>query len=106
MEASLLVDVLVPAALGVIMLALGLGLSVEDFTRVAKVPRAVVVGLGQVDDAHAATAQTADHPVRHAAHARESGPGSADRARRASGEPKGTPPRAWARLRAGVESSS
>ena len=46
MEASLLVDVLVPAALGVIMLALGLGLSFEDFTRVAKVPRAVVIGLG------------------------------------------------------------
>jgi len=46
MEASLVTGVLVPLALGAIMFALGLGLSIEDFTRVAKMPRAVFVGLG------------------------------------------------------------
>jgi BASS family bile acid:Na+ symporter len=46
MEASLITDVLVPLALGTIMFALGLGLSIEDFTRVASMPRAVFVGLG------------------------------------------------------------
>ncbi len=45
MQASLLTNLLLPLALGVIMLGLGLGLTVEDFRRVARYPRAVVTGL-------------------------------------------------------------
>jgi BASS family bile acid:Na+ symporter len=45
MEASLLTTLLLPLALGVIMLGLGLGLTVEDFRRVTRYPRAVVTGL-------------------------------------------------------------
>lgn len=45
MEASLLTNLLLPLALGVIMLGLGLGLTPEDFRRVARYPRAVLVGL-------------------------------------------------------------
>lgn len=40
-----LVVVLLPSALAVIMLGLGLSLSLDDFRRVAKAPRAVFVGL-------------------------------------------------------------
>ena len=45
MQASLLTNLLLPLALGVIMFGLGLGLTTEDFRRVARYPRAVVVGL-------------------------------------------------------------
>lgn len=45
MEASLLTNLFLPLALGVIMLGLGLGLTVADFRRVATYPRAVVLGL-------------------------------------------------------------
>ncbi len=41
----MLVTVLLPIALGIIMLGLGLSLKVEDFTRVLKFPKAVIVGL-------------------------------------------------------------
>ncbi len=45
MEQSLLTVVLLPAALGVIMLGLGLTLTLDDFRRVVAFPRAVFVGL-------------------------------------------------------------
>lgn len=45
MEASLITNVLLPLALGIIMLGLGLSLTVADFTRVVRYPKAVVVGL-------------------------------------------------------------
>lgn len=45
MQASLLTNLLLPLALGVIMFGLGLGLSYEDFRRVGRYPRAVLVGL-------------------------------------------------------------
>src|ERR1043165_9172339 len=45
MEASILTAVLLPVALGIIMLGLGLALSVADFARVLQYPRAVLVGL-------------------------------------------------------------
>ena len=46
MQASLLTTLLLPLALGAIMFGLGLGLTGEDFRRVARYPRAVLVGLG------------------------------------------------------------
>ena len=45
MQASLVTNVLLPVALGVIMLGLGMGLTVDDFRRVGRYPRAVLVGL-------------------------------------------------------------
>lgn len=45
MEASLITNVLLPLALGIIMLGLGLSLTIADFTRVVRYPKAVVVGL-------------------------------------------------------------
>ena len=45
MQATLLTNLMLPLALGVIMLGLGLSLTVEDFRRVARYPRAVLVGL-------------------------------------------------------------
>ena len=45
MQASLLTNVLLPLGLGVIMLGLGLGLTPDDFRRVARYPRAVLLGL-------------------------------------------------------------
>lgn len=45
MEASVITNALLPAALGVIMLGLGLSLTVADFARVVRYPRAVIVGL-------------------------------------------------------------
>ncbi len=45
MEASAITNILLPLALGVIMLGLGLSLTLEDFRRVAVYPRAVVAGL-------------------------------------------------------------
>jgi BASS family bile acid:Na+ symporter len=44
-ESSLLTNLLLPLGLGVIMLGLGLGLTPDDFRRVARYPRAVLVGL-------------------------------------------------------------
>ena len=45
MEDGIVAKVLLPLALGVIMLGLGLGLTLDDFKRVARVPKAVIVGL-------------------------------------------------------------
>ncbi|MDH5824418.1 bile acid:sodium symporter family protein [Luteimonas sp. RD2P54] len=45
MQSTLLTSLLLPLALGVIMLGLGLGLGIEDFRRVARYPRAVLTGL-------------------------------------------------------------
>jgi BASS family bile acid:Na+ symporter len=45
MQSSLLTSVLLPLALAVIMLGLGLGLTVEDFRRIGRYPRAVQTGL-------------------------------------------------------------
>jgi len=45
MQASLLTNLLLPLALGVIMLGLGMGLTLDDFRRVARYPRAVMTGL-------------------------------------------------------------
>ncbi len=45
MQSTLLTTVLLPLALGVIMFGLGLGLTVDDFRRIARYPRAVVTGL-------------------------------------------------------------
>ncbi len=45
MESSLVTNVLLPIALGVIMLGLGLSLTVADFTRIVRYPKAVLVGL-------------------------------------------------------------
>jgi len=44
-QTSFLTTVFLPVALGVIMLGLGLGLTVADFTRVVRFPRAVLTGL-------------------------------------------------------------
>ena len=43
MESSALTAVLLPLALGIIMLGLGLSLTVADFTRVIAFPRAAAV---------------------------------------------------------------
>jgi bile acid:Na+ symporter, BASS family len=45
MQQNIFVAVLMPLALGVIMLGLGLSLTLDDFRRVLVVPRAVLVGL-------------------------------------------------------------
>ena len=45
MQSTLLTTVLLPLALGVIMFGLGLGLTLDDFRRIARYPRAVVTGL-------------------------------------------------------------
>src|SRR5690606_20857622 len=45
MQATLLTNLLLPLALGVIMFGLGLSLTIDDFRRVARYPRAVLVGL-------------------------------------------------------------
>lgn len=45
MQASLLTTLLLPLVLGVIMFGLGLGLGLDDFRRIARYPRAVVIGL-------------------------------------------------------------
>lgn len=46
MQASLLTNLLLPLSLGIIMFGLGLGLTTEDFRRIARYPRAVLTGLG------------------------------------------------------------
>ena len=45
MESSALTTIFLPAALGIIMLGLGLSLSVEDFKRVVKYPKIIFIGL-------------------------------------------------------------
>ncbi|MBL7863452.1 MAG: bile acid:sodium symporter family protein [Cyclobacteriaceae bacterium] len=45
MQASILTTVIMPVALGVIMLGLGLSLTLEDFKRVALYPKAVTIAL-------------------------------------------------------------
>jgi BASS family bile acid:Na+ symporter len=45
MEDGIIAKVLLPLALGIIMLGLGLSLTLDDFKRVARVPKAVLVGL-------------------------------------------------------------
>jgi bile acid:Na+ symporter, BASS family len=45
MQSSILSTVLLPVALGIIMLGLGLGLTLADFKRVVIFPKAVVIGL-------------------------------------------------------------
>ncbi len=45
MQESVLTQLLLPLALGVIMLGMGLSLTVGDFTRIIRYPKAVVVGL-------------------------------------------------------------
>lgn len=45
MESSILKTVVLPIALGVIMLGLGLSLTLEDFKRVLKYPKAIFIGL-------------------------------------------------------------
>lgn len=45
MQSSYIVTTFLPIALGVIMFGLGLSLQVNDFTRIAKFPKAVMVGL-------------------------------------------------------------
>ena len=45
MESSVLTTIFLPVALGIIMLGLGLSLSVEDFKRVVKYPKVILVGL-------------------------------------------------------------
>ncbi len=45
MQSSYIVTIFLPVALGVIMFGLGLSLQANDFTRIAKFPKAVLVGL-------------------------------------------------------------
>jgi BASS family bile acid:Na+ symporter len=45
MQASILTDLLLPLALGIIMFGLGLSLTLDDFKRVARYPKAVGFGL-------------------------------------------------------------
>ncbi len=45
MQATVITNILLPLALAIIMFGLGLSLTLEDFRRVARYPRAVVVGL-------------------------------------------------------------
>lgn len=45
MQATLLTNLMLPLALGIIMFGLGMGLTGADFRRVARYPRAVLVGL-------------------------------------------------------------
>lgn len=46
MEANLLTSVLLPLALFIIMMGMGLTLTVKDFRRVVETPKAAVIGLG------------------------------------------------------------
>jgi bile acid:Na+ symporter, BASS family len=45
LESSIITNVLLPIALGIIMLGLGLSLTLDDFKRVVRYPKAVLVGL-------------------------------------------------------------
>ena len=44
-QSGILVSLLLPLAIGIIMLGLGLSLTLDDFRRVARYPRAVLIGL-------------------------------------------------------------
>src|SRR5688572_7513867 len=46
MQQDAITNILLPIALGVIMLGLGLSLTIADFKRVIAYPRAVAIGLG------------------------------------------------------------
>lgn len=46
MESSVVTNLLLPLALGVVMLGLGLSLTSADFARVIRYPKAVLIGLG------------------------------------------------------------
>ena len=41
---DLVIRVFLPASVGIIMLSLGLGLSIKDFTRIARWPKSFFVG--------------------------------------------------------------
>ncbi|MCI5055310.1 MAG: bile acid:sodium symporter family protein [Flavobacteriales bacterium] len=45
MESDLITDVFLPLALAIIMLGMGLSLTIDDFKRVVKFPKAVAIGL-------------------------------------------------------------
>ncbi|MFN7673120.1 MAG: bile acid:sodium symporter family protein, partial [Betaproteobacteria bacterium] len=45
MQSGLISNLLLPLSLGIIMLGLGLSLTVADFSRVVRLPKAVFVGL-------------------------------------------------------------
>jgi len=45
MESSAITTIFLPAALGIIMLGLGLSLSIDDFKRVVKYPKVIFIGL-------------------------------------------------------------
>lgn len=45
MESSIITTLLLPIALGIVMLGLGLSLTVADFARVVRYPKAVLIGL-------------------------------------------------------------
>ena len=45
MEASIITEIFLPIALGVIMLGMGLSLTVDDFKRIALYPKATIIGL-------------------------------------------------------------
>ncbi|NJN43049.1 MAG: bile acid:sodium symporter family protein [Flammeovirgaceae bacterium] len=45
MEASILTEIFLPIALGVIMLGMGLSLTMDDFKRIALFPKATIIGL-------------------------------------------------------------
>jgi BASS family bile acid:Na+ symporter len=45
MQANLLTNILLPVALGVLMLGMGLGLIAADFQRITRYPKAVLIGL-------------------------------------------------------------
>jgi BASS family bile acid:Na+ symporter len=45
MQSSILSTIILPIALAIIMMGLGLSLKVEDFQRIAKYPKAIVIGL-------------------------------------------------------------
>ena len=45
MESSLVTNLLLPLALGIVMLGLGLSLTTDDFKRIVRYPKAVLIGL-------------------------------------------------------------
>jgi BASS family bile acid:Na+ symporter len=50
MQQSAATALFLPIALGIIMLGLGLSLTLEDFKRVTKYPKAITIALGLSDD--------------------------------------------------------
>ncbi len=45
MQADFFTNILLPVALGVLMLGMGLGLILADFQRITRYPKAVLIGL-------------------------------------------------------------